>query len=404
MLACDHVLLNATTINQAGQMQKRQTIAIAEGRIVWCGDDEARPAEFLHSAALIEDCEGQLVTPGLIDCHTHLVYAGTRVDEFNQRLQGLTYEAIAQNGGGILSTVTKTRAASAEELLEQSLPRVLALRAEGVTTLEIKSGYGLDLENELKILRVAKRLGELSGVRVQTTFLGAHAIPSEFQNNRQAYIDFLCTTVLPAVAGAGLADAVDVFCDSIAFTCSQAEQIFTCAQAFSLPIKCHADQLSNLGATELAARFGALSCDHLEYLTRQGAMAMANNGTVAVLLPGAYYFLRETRKPPVALLRELGVGMAIASDANPGSSPTASLLLMFSMACQFFSLTVSEVWSAVTYQAAKALNIHREVGSIAVGLSADLVHWSVNDSALFCYRFGYPIKHRTMIAGKWIHE
>lgn len=402
MDACDRLLVNAAIINRQGIQFENYAIAIKDGRIAWCGLEIDLPQNCRQKALIIDDCQGKLVTPGLIDCHSHLVYAGNRADEFKQRLEGATYAQIAAAGGGILSTVKKTREASEEELLEQSLPRILALAAEGVTTVEIKSGYGLDLENELKMLRVAKQLGSLSGLRVKTTFLGAHAIAPEYKNKSQAYVDFLCAELIPAVAQAGLADAVDVFCESIGFTLAQTEQIFLKAQDYSLAIKCHAEQLSNLGASELAAQLGALSCDHLEYLDANGAAAMARSGTVAVLLPGAYYFLREKNKPPVELLRQMGVGMAIATDSNPGSSPTASLLLMLNMACQLFQLTVPEALAAVTYQAARALGMEQEIGELAVGLVADLVCWSTKDSASLCYHFGYPVAHQTMIAGNWL--
>lgn len=404
MYSCEHILLNATTIDTKGKELKNQAIVIKEGRISWCGDSSRLPADYQQQAKTVENCRGRLVTPGLIDCHTHLVYAGNRADEFQQRLEEATYAQIAAAGGGILATVQKTRAASEEELLKQSLPRILALGAEGVTTVEIKSGYGLDIDNELKMLRVARRLGELSGLRVSTTFLGAHALPPEYKDNNQGYVDFLCDEMLPAVAETGLADAVDVFCESIAFSLKQTEQIFIKSQELSFPIKCHAEQLSNLGASELAANMQALSCDHLEYLDNAGALAMASNGTVAVLLPGAYYFLGETKKPPVALLRESGVGIAIATDSNPGSSPTTSLLLMLNMACQLFGLTVSEAIAAITYQAARALGLEKETGSITVGLAADLVLWTVQDSASLCYHFGYPIEHSTMRAGKRVNS
>jgi imidazolonepropionase len=403
MYSCDHLLLNATTIDTQGKELKNQAIALKEGRISWCGDSSRLPPDYQQQAKTLENCQGRLVTPGLIDCHTHLVYAGNRADEFQQRLEGATYAEIARSGGGILSTVQKTRAASEDELLEQSLPRILALRAEGVTTVEIKSGYGLDLENELKMLRVARRLGDLSSLGVRTTFLGAHALPPEYKDNNQAYVDFLCSEMLPAAAETGLADAVDVFCESIGFSLKQTEQIFLKSKELSLPIKCHAEQLSNLGASELAANMQALSCDHLEYLDSSGAAAMASSGTVAVLLPGAYYFLREAKKPPIALLREKGVGIAIATDSNPGSSPTTSLLLMLNMACLLFELTVPEAIAAITYQAARALGLKKETGSITVGLAADLVLWSVQDSASLCYHFGYPIEHSTMRAGKWLN-
>lgn len=403
------LLLNASTTEPTGIQKSKQALVIAGSRIVWCGDMSELPTEYV---ALIKspgfddeivDCQGNLITPGLIDCHTHLVYAGHRADEFKQRLEGVSYAEIARRGGGILSTVEQTRAVTEDELFQQSLPRILAMRAEGVTTVEIKSGYGLDLNSELKMLRVARQLGEHSGVRVKTTFLGAHAIPLEYKANSQAYVDYLCEEMLPAVAEAGLADAIDVFCESIAFSLSQTEQLFIKAKALALPIKCHAEQLSNMGASVLAARFNAFSCDHLEHLDAKGAEALAKANTVAVLLPGAYYFLRETRKPPIDILRKAGVGIAIATDCNPGSSPTTSLRLAMNMACQFFSLTVAEVLSAVTYQAARALGISEKTGILAAGMDADLIRWSVNDVAELCYYFGYPLSHTTMIGGEWRH-
>ncbi|MFC3909892.1 imidazolonepropionase [Legionella dresdenensis] len=403
MRTVDTVLLNATTVDETGNELTNQALVIADGKFVWCGGQDQLPSRFLDSKAVIEDCRHHLVTPGLIDCHTHLVYAGNRADEFKLKLQGATYSEIAKAGGGILSTVNKTRAASDEELLEQSLPRALALKNEGVTTLEIKSGYGLDLANEVKMLRVARRLGELAGLRVRTTFLGAHAIPPEHKDNPQRYVDIICNEMLPAVVELKLVDAVDVFCESIAFSLKQTEQIFNQALALGLPIKCHAEQLTNLGAGKQAAMMGALSCEHLEYLDLAGAKAMAAQGTVAVLLPGAYYFLKEKQKPPIQLLREQGVGMAIATDCNPGSSPTTSLLLMMNMACQLFGFTVPEVVAATTTQAAKALGLDAEIGRLMPGFAADLVKWSVKDSASLCYYFGYPLSQRTMIAGKWVN-
>jgi imidazolonepropionase len=402
MSTCDKILVNASICTPQGLQKEKQAIVIAKGRILWCGNTRDLPQEYALQTACFEDCKDQLVTPGLIDCHTHLVYAGNRADEFKQRLEGVSYSEIARAGGGILSTVRQTRAASKDQLLQQSLPRLHALRAEGVTTVEIKSGYGLDLETEIKMLQVARQLSELTGVRVRTTFLGAHAVGPEFKQNVQAYVDHLCMDMLPAIAESGLADAVDVFCETIAFSLAQTEQIFIKARELGLPIKCHAEQLSNLGASELAASMGALSCEHLEFIDRKGIEAMAANGTVAVLLPGAYYFLRETHKPPVALFRELRVGMAVASDSNPGTSPTASLLLMMSMSCRFFGLTVPEVLAGVTHQAAIALGLRHETGAIASGLAADLVRWDVTDNAALCYHFGYPLPHSTMIAGQWV--
>ncbi|KTC89660.1 imidazolonepropionase [Fluoribacter dumoffii] len=401
MNACDKLLVNATTLDAQGNQLLDQAIAIQNGIIAWCGPQVQLPTLFT-GVSPTEDCQGQLITPGLIDCHTHLVYAGNRSTEFQMKLAGVSYAEIAKAGGGILSTVYQTRAASEEELIQQSLPRILALRADGVTTVEIKSGYGLDLANELKMLRVARRLGELTGLRVRKTFLGAHAIAPEFKGNSQTYVDVLCQEMLPALSEEQLADAVDVFCESIAFSLKQTEQIFNAARELNLPVKCHAEQLSNLGASQLAAEFGALSCDHLEFLDAKGASAMAEANTVAVLLPGAYYFLREKQKPPVEVLRRAGVRMAVATDCNPGSSPTASLRLMMSMACHFFSLSVPETLLAVTSHAARALGLQNEVGSIAKGMKADLLWWSVSDSAALCYYFAYPLPHRMMIAGQWV--
>ncbi|MFI4917987.1 MAG: imidazolonepropionase [Legionellales bacterium] len=402
MHTCDTLLLNARILDAQGLVLEGQALVINQGQIEWCGAVNQVPLQFTEHAKYQEDCHGQLITPGFIDCHTHLVYAGNRAAEFQLKLEGVSYAEIAKAGGGIISTVQQTRAASEDQLIAQSLPRICALMNEGVTTVEIKSGYGLDLLNELKMLRVARRLGVLTGLRVKTTFLGAHAVAPEFKGNSQAYVDYLCQDMLPAVKEAGLADAVDVFCESIGFSIKQTEQIFLAAQALAMPIKCHAEQLSNLGASALAARFGALSSDHLEFLDEPGARAMAQANTVAVLLPGAFYFLREKNQPPIDVLRRAGVGMAIATDCNPGSSPTASLLLMMNMACQFFSMSVPEVLSAVTYQAARALGLDNEIGLIAAGKAADLLVWSLTDSAELCYHFGYPLPHRTMIRGEWI--
>lgn len=404
MSVCDKILVNATIVTNDGNQKENQAIVIANGKIAWCGNSHELPQQYVQMTDRMDDCKHRLITPGLIDCHTHLVYGGNRADEFRLRMEGVSYSDIARQGGGILSTVRKTRAASKEELLEQSLPRLKALLAEGVTTVEIKSGYGLDLDSEVKMLQVARQLGELSGVRIKTTFLGAHAVPPEYKNNTKAYVDYLCMDMLPAIVELKLADAVDVFCETIAFSLAESEQIFQKALELGLPIKCHAEQLSNFGASHMAASLGALSCDHLEFLDKKGAESMARNGVVAVLLPGAWYYLRETRQPPVSLLRELGVGMAISTDSNPGSSPTASLLLMMSMACRFFGLTVAEVLAGVTSLAAKALGIENETGTIAQGLSADLVRWEIRDSAELCYYFAYPLPHSTMIAGKWVQE
>lgn len=402
MTSCDLLLQNATVLNAQGEEEFNQALAVKDGLISWYGPQNTVPEALISQAKSIQDCQGRLLTPGLIDCHTHLVYASHRAGEFKMRMAGVSYADIAKAGGGILSTVKATRKASEDELIEQALPRVRALLQEGVTTVEIKSGYGLDFETEIKMLRVARRLGEITGLRVRTTFLGAHALAPEYKDNPQGYVDLLCKQMLPKIADLRLADAVDVFCESIAFNKAQTEQIFTAARALNMPIKCHAEQLSNSGASLMAAKMGALSCDHLEYLDEPGALAMAEAGTVAVLLPGAYYYLRETRKPPVDLLRQKGVGIAIATDSNPGSSPTCSLLLMLNMACQFFALTVPEALSAVTYQAAKALGLEKETGTIAVGMKADLNLWQINESALLCYYFAVPFAHQTMIDGQWL--
>lgn len=402
MDSIDNILINATTLSPQGLPESHQAIVISKGLIVWCGHQQGLPEDYTIHEIPQEDCNHKLVTPGFIDCHTHLVYAGHRADEFQQRLEGLSYSDIARAGGGILSTVRQTRAISKEQLLQESLPRLLALRAEGVTTVEIKSGYGLDKANEIKMLEVARELGLLTGVRIKTTFLGAHATPPEFQHNTQRYIDYLCEELLPELFELKLVDAVDLFCETIGFSLAQMEQLFLTAQSLNLPVKCHAEQLSNMGASQLAAAMGALSCDHLEFLDRNGAEAMARSGTVAVLLPGAYYFLRETTRPPIQLFRELGINMAIATDCNPGSSPTASLLLMMSMASQLFGLTVPEVLKGVTSNAAKALGLQTETGVIMPGLAADLVCWEKTDVAGLCYHFGYPLPHKTMIAGQWI--
>lgn len=402
MSACDTLLHNAAIIDKFGMQHNNSAVAVSAGKISWVGPDAQLPQTIRDNAKSSENCLGKLITPGFIDCHTHLVYAGNRAEEFEQRLNGLSYVEIARRGGGIISTVRKTRQATQDELIEQSLPRIIAMRDGGVLTVEIKSGYGLDLDTELKMLKVAKKLGEISGVRVITTYLGAHALPEEFRGKRQAYIDYVCKEVLPAVAEQGLADAVDAFCESIGFTIEETEQVFQAAKKLNLPVKCHAEQISNIGASILAINYGALSVDHIEYLDQYGIQAMAEAGTVAVILPGAFYFLKETQKPPVNELRKAGVGMAIATDCNPGSSPTTSLTLMMNMASQFFSMTVAEVLSAVTHQAARALGVANIVGELKVGKQADLLRWAVKDATELCYPFGYPLPHEAMIAGKWL--
>ncbi len=396
------VLINASILTKEGTTIQHQAIAIENGVIVWCGLQKDLPDAYQLLASEIKDCHGKLITPGLIDCHTHLVYAGNRAHEFQLKLEGKSYEEIARAGGGIKSTVSKTRQASFDALFEESLPRLKALINEGVTTVEIKSGYGLDLQNELKMLKVARALGERLGIRIKTTFLGAHAVGPEFNGNSKAYVDYMCQEMIPAVKESQLADAVDVFCESIGFTLAETEQIFECAKAHNLPVKCHAEQLSNLSASELAAKYHALSSDHLEFIDERGVIALAKSNTVAVLLPGAFYFLREKRLPPIDLFRKHQVRMAIATDSNPGSSPTTSLLLMMNMACQLFGMTVPEALNAVTLHAAAALGLDKEIGSIDVGKEATLVLWDVTDAALLCYYVASPIAHQTMIAGRWV--
>lgn len=337
-----------------------------------------------QAAGAEEAGRGGVMTPGLIDCHTHLVYAGNRADEFEQRLEGVSYAEIAKAGGGILSTVRATRAASEDELVAASLPRLEALLADGVTTVEIKSGYGLTLADELKMLRVARRLGQLRPVRVTTTLLGAHALPPEYAGRADDYVSLVCDEMIPAAAAEGLADAVDVFCEGIGFSVAQCERIFQAAQAHGLALKAHAEQLSNLGGSALAARHGALSADHVEYLDEAGVRAMAEAGTVAVLLPGAFHCLRETQLPPIALLRQYGVPMAVASDANPGTSPICLPTLMAHLACTLFRLTPREALAGMTAHAARALGLP-ELGRIAVGAPADLCLWDIRQPAELAY-------------------
>ncbi|MFM5892939.1 MAG: imidazolonepropionase, partial [Novosphingobium sp.] len=346
------------------------------------------------------DCVGRLVTPALIDAHTHLVHAGNRAREFELRLEGASYEEIARAGGGIVSTMRATRAASEDELVDAALPRLDALLGEGVGTIEVKSGYGLELDTELKMLRAARRLGALRPVRVVTTFLGAHALPPEFAGDPDGYIDLVCERMIPAVAVEKLADAVDGFCEGIGFTPAQIERVFAAAQAHGLPVKLHAEQLSNLGGAALAARYGALSADHLEHLDHAGVAAMAAAGTVAMLLPGAYYFCRETQLPPIATLRDAGVPIALATDCNPGTSPLTSLLLAMNMGATCFRLTVAECLAGVTINAAKALGLEAECGSLEPGKSCDLAIWNVEEPAELVYRMGARPLHARVWRGQ----
>ncbi len=362
---------------------RASAIGFAEGRIAWIGEAAHAPA-----ASRRLECHGRWLTPGLIDCHTHLVYAGNRAREFEMRLEGATYEAIAQAGGGILSTVRATRAASEEELVAQALPRISRLAAEGVTVVEVKSGYGLDLEGEMKLLRAARALERRVPVTVRATLLALHATPPEFAGRVDAYVDFACDEMIPAVAKAGLADAVDAFCEHIAFTRAQVERAFRAARAHGLRVKLHAEQLSNQGGAALAAAHEALSADHLEFVDDAGVAAMARAGTVAVLLPGAFLYLRETQLPPVALLRQHGVPIAIASDNNPGTSPYSSLLLMVNLACTAFRLTPEEALAGVTRHAARALGMERTHGTLALGKQADAVLWEIGHPSELAYSFG----------------
>lgn len=364
-------------------------IGIADGRITWVGPVSEVPAGERAAVAREHNGGGRWVTPGLIDCHTHIVYGGNRAGEFELRLEGASYEEIARAGGGIVSTVAATRAASEDALVAAATPRIEALLAEGVTTLEIKSGYGLDTETELRMLRAGRRLGQILPVDVATTFLGAHALPPEFADRPDDYIDLVCGEMMPAVAETGVADAVDAFCETIGFSRDQTRRVFDAAKTAGLPVKLHAEQLSDQKGAVLAAEYGALSADHLEFLEEDGVRAMAAAGTVAVLLPGAFYFLRETKLPPMNLLRQHGVGIAIATDSNPGSSPVTSILLMLNMACTFFRMTPAEALAGVTREAARALGRQDSVGTLEVGKTADMVLWDVERPGELAYPIGF---------------
>jgi imidazolonepropionase len=372
-------------------------IVLEGDRIAWIGPMADLPAGDRKAGET--DLEGRLVTPALIDCHTHIVHGGNRAGEFEMRLEGAAYEEVARAGGGIVSTVSATRGASEEMLLAQALPRLDALLAEGVATIEVKSGYGLDIETELRMLRVARRLEASRPVRVRTSFLGAHALPADYKGRPDAYLDEVCLPALRAAHAEGLADAVDGFCENIAFTAPQIERVFAEARTLGLPVKLHAEQLSHQGGTALAARFKALSADHVEYATEDDARALAASGTVAVLLPGAFYFLRETQAPPVDAFRAHGVPMALATDCNPGSSPLTSLLLTMNMACTFFRLTPEEALRGVTINAARALGLD-DCGEIAVGKRADLAVWDVEAAAELAYRIGFNPLHSRYFGGR----
>jgi len=362
-------------------------LAITDGKIVWLGKKADLPAYNEDDINVING-QGKWLTPGFIDCHTHLVYGGNRANEFEMRLQGKSYQEIAEAGGGIVSTVKATRAATETELLASALPRLTALHQQGVTTVEIKSGYGLDLINEVKMLNVAGLLAKELPITIKRTFLGAHALPIEYKNDPDGYINLVCDEMMPIIAEQKLADTVDVFCENIGFDLKQTERVFISAKQHGLAIKAHAEQLSDLGCTELAAKYQALSSDHVEFLSEQGIKAMSAAKMAAVLLPGAFYFLRETQLPPIELLRKHGVAMAIATDANPGSSPICSIQLMLNMACTLFRLTPSEALAGVTCNAAKALGLSKTKGKLAVGFDADVAVWNISQPAELCYQFG----------------
>ncbi len=364
--------------------------------IAWVGPRTALPGEYGQLA--MQDMGGRLVTPALIDCHTHVVHGGNRATEFEMRLQGASYEAVARAGGGIVSTVKATRNASEDELISAALPFVDAMIAEGVAVIEIKSGYGLEQETELRMLRAARRIGQLRPVLVRTSFLAAHAVPMEYQGRADAYIDEVCIPTLHAAHAEGLADAVDGFCEGIAFSPAQIARVFQAARALGLPVKLHAEQLSNLGGAALAARFGAMSADHLEYLDEAGVAEMAAAGTVAVILPGAFYTLRETAMPPIDLLRKYAVPMAVATDMNPGSSPMSSLLLAMNMACTLFRMTPAEALAGATTHAARALGL-TDRGTLAAGQAADLAIWNCSHPAELAYRIGFNPLHQRIYGG-----
>lgn len=371
-------------------------IALRDGAIAWLGESASLPG---GTAANTIDLEQRWVTPALIDCHTHLVFAGNRAREFDLRLQGVSYEEIARQGGGIMSTVDATRAANETALLRSSSARLQALLAEGVATVEIKSGYGLDTASELKMLRVARQLAAAAGISVQTTFLGAHAVPREFAGKKSAYLDMLLGDMLPRVAEAGLANAVDAYCESIAFSPEEVARVFELARKLNLPVKLHADQLSDSGAAELAARFEALSADHLEYTSAAGVRALAASGTVAVLLPGAFLNLRETRLPPIEALRASGVPLAVATDCNPGTSPVCSLQAAMHLATSLFRLTPEETLAGTTRNAARALGLG-DRGILEIGKRADLAIWDIEHPAELCYWLGLNPLHRLLVAGE----
>lgn len=396
-ICCDRLWRGARLATMASPPIDDGILACLDGRIIYAGEAGSAPK---FDAVEIIQCDGRWITPGLIDCHTHLIHGGNRAGEFAQRLAGATYEEIARGGGGIVSTMNATRAASEDALIASALPRLDALIGEGVTTIEIKSGYGLSRDHEAKMLRAARRLGDDRNVTVKTTFLGAHALPPEFANKADDYIDEVCNVMIPAIAAEGLADAVDGFCETIGFSPAQIERVFAAAKARGLPVKIHAEQLSNSQGAALAARFGALSADHLEHLDAAGVAEMKAVGSVAVLLPGAYYFTRETKSPPIGALRAAGVPMAVATDCNPGTSPLTSILLAMNMAATLFRMTVDECLAGVTRNAATALGLQSETGTLEVGKNCDLAIWDVDDLAELVYRIGANPLHSRVRMGR----
>ena len=387
-LRLDALWRNLRAGDGGGRDASRTALGIAGGKITWTGPEAELPAFERTPHYAEHDGAGAWVTPGLVECHTHLVFGGSRADEFRRRLAGATYEEIARAGGGIVSTVAATRTASEEDLFAAAASRLRRLMAEGVTAVEIKSGYGLDTPTEAKMLRVARRLGRELPVTVYTTFLGAHALPAEYRGRPEEYIELVCADMLPALAGQGLVDAVDVFCENIAFSVAQSERLFQAAARLGLPVKMHAEQLSNIGGTQLAARYGALSTDHLEYAVEADVEAMRRAGTVAVLLPAAYYCLRETKRPPVDLFRRHGVPMAISTDCNPGSSPVLSPLMTMNLACTLFGLTVEEALAGYTRNAALALGRADLHGALETGRDADFALWDIEAPAELVYWVG----------------
>ncbi|WP_250627919.1 imidazolonepropionase [Pinirhizobacter soli] len=399
----DTLLVNARLATFAGSepygLIEHGALAWAGGRIAFCGPVGDLPGRPMELAEHVLDLDGGLVTPGLIDCHTHLVFAGNRANEFDMRLKGASYEAIARAGGGIVSTVRAVREATEARLFAQSAPRARALIADGVTTVEIKSGYGLELQAERRMLRVARELGVQLGVCVRTTFIGLHALPTEHKDDRPGYVDKVCDEMLPLLAAEGLVDAVDAFCEGIGFDREETRRVFERAHALGLPVKLHAEQLSDMDGAALVAEYGGLSADHLEHLSESGVRAMAEAGTVAVLLPGAFYALRETKLPPLDALREHRVPIAIATDLNPGTSPLLSLRMAAGMACTLFRMTPEEALAGITVHAARALGLS-DRGTLEPGKRADIAVWNVQDPAELCYWIGGPLLRQSHVAGR----